>query len=373
MTRPTRAEIDLGALRHNFQIVKQHAPTQQVMAVVKANAYGHGVLPVAQALADADALAVAFIDEALELRSAGIDTPLVLLEGVFNAAELREAAAQDIQIVVHQEAQAQLLCATPLPRPVVAWLKLDTGMHRLGLSVAQFASIYPRLQNHANVSGIRLMSHFACSDDPASAMSDTQEAYFDEAVADMAGADVPVSLCNSAALLSRPSSLRDWVRPGIMLYGASPFIASGNVPGKVPENVFGQDLQLRPVMTLTSTLISVRDIAAREAVGYSALWQAQRDSRIGVVAIGYGDGYPRAMPHGAPLWCRGQRVPLVGRVSMDMITVDLTDCPAAAVGDEVELWGEQVLATELAGLHGSIAYEMFCRITARVPRVYIST
>ena len=201
MTRPTRAEIDLGALRHNFHIVKQHAPTQHVMAVVKADAYGHGVLPVAQALADADALAVAFLDEALELRSAGIDSPLVLLEGVFNAAELREAAARNIQIVVHCEAQAQLLCATPLPRPVVAWLKIDTGMHRLGLSAGQFASIYPRLLNHANVSGIRLMSHFACADDPASAMSDTQEADFEQAVAGIAGADVPVSLSLSGGIV----------------------------------------------------------------------------------------------------------------------------------------------------------------------------
>ncbi len=363
MSRPTRAEINLGALRHNFDIVKQQASRQRIMAVIKANAYGHGVLPVAQALADADALAVAFIDEALALRSAGVATPLVVLEGVFEAQELDEAAAHDIQLVIHHQQQAQLLLASSLSRPVVVWLKLDTGMHRLGLPPGQFATLYPRLHQHANVAGIRVMSHFACADDPASAMSDAQEACFDKAFRNVADGDVPVSLCNSAALLSRPTSLRDWVRPGIMLYGASPFGARAGDTGLAAR--------LRPVMTLNSRLIAVRDVAAGETVGYGAAWSAQRDSRIGVVAIGYGDGYPRAMPHGAPLWCRGRRVPLAGRVSMDMITVDLSDCPDAAIGDEVELWGERIAAGELAELHGSISYEMFCRITARVPRVYI--
>lgn len=359
MTRATQAHIDLSALRHNFHIVNKYAPGQQVMAVIKANAYGHGAVRVARALSDegADGFAVAFIDEAQELRDAGIVEPITLLQGVFTPAELALACEQGLDLVVHQVEQVEMLTQAVCAKPFNVWLKLDTGMHRLGLQPEQFAAAYQRLSACSNVSAVRLMSHFSSADDLANDATKKQCACFDSVTA---GISADTCLASSASIVGWPTTCRDWVRPGIMLYGASPML-----------NWRDQVSELQPVMTLTSSIISTRDLPAGEAVGYGANWVAERNSRIGIVGVGYGDGYPRSLPNGTPVLVGGQRVPLVGRVSMDTIAVDLTPCEGAALGAQVTLWGQGLPVDEIAELAGTIPYELLCNLSPRVPRLYI--
>lgn len=354
MSRPARATIDLQALAHNLGIARQHAANAQLLAVIKADGYGHGMLRVAHVLNTADGFAVASIDEAIELREGGVSQPILLLEGAFHADELALIRGYQLQIVVHNPEQLTMLEQAPAGKPLDCWVKLDTGMHRLGFAPAQLAEIHARLDNCDNVAVISLMTHFACADTPAHAMNAQQLQTFNAVCGNY---DLPCSLANSAALLSMPASHADWVRPGIMLYGSSPL-----------RDTDAASLGLRPVMTLRSELIAVQQCQAGDSVGYGADWQCDEAMRIGIVAIGYGDGYPRHAPSGTPVLVDGRRSQLVGRVSMDMIAVDLRDCPDAAVGSAVVLWGEGLPADEVARHAGTIAYELFCNVAPRVPR-----
>ena len=353
--RPAQALIDLAALRHNYQLARE-CSGGKALAVVKADAYGHGAVPCAQALqAEADGFAVACIEEALELRAAGITQPILLLEGFFEASELTLINQHQLWCVVHSLWQLDAIEQARLSRPLRVWLKLDSGMHRVGLFPEQYQAAYQRLQASGKVDKIVLMSHFARADELDCARTEEQLAVFNAA---REGLQAEVSLRNSPAILGWPQVPSDWVRPGIMLYGATPF-----------EQTQALAAQLKPVMTLQSKIISVRELPTGEPVGYAARFVAERPTRVGVVAMGYADGYPRHAPTGTPVAVDGQLTRIIGRVSMDMLTVDLTDLPHAGLGSRVELWGAQVLASDVATQAQTIPYQIFCNLR-RVPRLY---
>ena len=356
MTRPARACIDLSALGHNFTRARQAAPDSRVMAIIKANAYGHGLLPVARTLADADAFGVAMLEEAIALREAGVDRRIVLLEGAFVAGEAVRIIGSRVDVVVHHTSPLDMLEQARFTRPVDVWLKLDTGMHRLGFPVEALDAARQRLERSGRVGRIFLMSHFACADERGSPSAQAQLQCFLDATTGPGGER---TLANSAGVLAWPESRLDWVRPGIMLYGSSPLADQS-----------AQQLDLQPVMTLESRLIAVNRHRRGEAVGYGGDWVCPEDMDIGVAAIGYGDGYPRQLPSGTPLLVNGKRAMLAGRVSMDMITIDLREVPGATVGDRVTLWGDGLPVDDIAARAGTIAYELLCGISARVPRVY---
>jgi len=359
MTRPVRARIDLKALQHNLTQARQVAPGSQIMAVIKANAYGHGAVMVARALKAADALAVASVEEAVQLREAGVSQPLLLLEGVFGPEELEAAVNRDLQLVVHDLPQIDWLERARLPAPMQLWLKVDTGMHRLGVAPQQAVEAYERLTRLIGERGgnLRLMSHLACADEPSHPANDAQLAVFNA----LPIRDVERTLANSAALLSRTDMHFDWVRPGIMLYGASPFD-----PGS------SQTTDLQAVMSFESQLIAVHRRRKGEAIGYGQAWSCPQDMPVGVVAVGYGDGYPRHAPSGMPVLVNGKVAPLLGPVSMDMICVDLRDQPGAQSGDPVQLWGTGLPVAAVAARAGTLAYELLCNVNPRVPREYFN-
>ena len=353
--RPARALIDLQALRHNYQLARE-VTGAKALAVIKADAYGHGAVHCAQALeAEADGFAVACIEEALELRAAGIRAPILLLEGFFEADELPLIVEHDLWCVVHSLWQLDAIEQATLAKPIQVWLKLDTGMHRVGLHPSEYKSAYQRLQASGKVAKIVLMSHFARADELDSLRSVEQVAVFLAARDDLSA---EVSLRNSPAILGWPSVPSDWVRPGLMLYGATPF-----------EQDHPLAARLQPVMTVESKVICVRELPAGEPVGYGAKFITPKPMRIGVVAMGYADGYPRHAPTGTPVLVAGQRSQLLGRVSMDMLCIDLTDVPDAGLGSTVELWGKNILASELAEKAETIPYQIFCNLK-RVPRLY---
>lgn len=353
--RPARAVIDLQALRHNYRLARESTGAK-ALAVIKADAYGHGAVRIAQALeAEADGFAVACIEEALELRAAGIRAPVLLLEGFFEASELALIVEHDFWFVVHSAWQLEAIEQAVINRPLTAWLKLDSGMHRVGFLPDEYRAAYQRLQASGKVAKVVLMSHFARADELDSPRSDEQLAIFNSASEGLAG---EISLRNSPAVLGWPNIPSDWVRPGIMLYGATPFDRSQSLAD-----------QLQPVMTLESKIISVRELPAGEPVGYGATFVTRQTTRVGVVAMGYADGYPRQAPTGTPVWIDGQPSQLLGRVSMDMLGVDLTHLPQAGLGSRVELWGRNVLASEVAERAGTIPYQIFCNLR-RVPRSY---
>lgn len=355
--RPLVATIDLAALRHNYLQAKACAAGRKAFAVVKANAYGHGAAQVVAALSGvADGFAVACLEEAEIVRSVHPSIRIVLLEGCFEAEEYQRASALNLDVVVQSKAQCEALKQAVVPNPFSVWLKLDSGMHRLGMSNSGLRDGFAVLHQHPNVAELNLISHFACADEPEHPLNTQQLAAF-EGVQDLPWN--ARSLANSAAILSLPSAHQDWIRPGIMLYGASPFAGRS-----------AADLGLQPVMSFTAALIAVREVPVGESVGYGATWIAQRPSRIGTVSCGYADGYPRHAPSGTPVVIDGQRVPLAGRVSMDMLAVDLTDLPSAQVGDAVELWGRHMPVDELAQRCGTIGYELLTKVTPRVPRQY---
>lgn len=329
------------------------------MAVIKANAYGHGLVWAAQALREADAFGVASIDEGLELRASGIAQPISLLEGFFDAAEIPLLQLQRLSPVIHHETQLQALEQTPGARDLSVWLKIDTGMHRLGFAPDLAASALTRLQACATVASTRVMTHFANADNTFDNATHAQIELFNRVVGSL---QLQRSLANSAGLVAWPRSRLEWVRPGIMLYGASPVIGRS-----------AHELGLKPVMTLQSALIAVHRLRKGDTVGYGGDWVCPHDMPIGVVAIGYGDGYPRQMRTGAPVLVNGRRVPLIGRVSMDMIAVDLSTQPQARVGDAVVLWGAGLPAEELAPYADTVAYTLFCGVTPRIPRVSIDS
>lgn len=353
MSSLIRSVIDTAALRHNLQVARTKAAGARVMAVIKANAYGHGVLQSAKALAEADGFAVARLDEGLALRQAGLANRVLLLEGVFSAGQVALAAQQHFELMVHNAEQLAMLEAYAGSEAIRAWIKLDTGMNRLGFRPEEFADAYARLSRIVQVQPEPvLVTHLASADDRRDSRTAAQLACFESATARLPGAR---SIANSAGVLAWPATRGDWVRPGLMLYGLSPF-PSGT----------GGDLGLRAAMSLQSEVIAVKTVRHGETVGYGGAWRAERDTRIAVIAAGYGDGYPRSTASGAPVQVNGRRAPLVGRVSMDMITVDVTDLPAVSVGDPVVLWGEGVPAEEIAQHAGTIAYELICGVSQRV-------
>jgi len=356
---PAQAHINLAAFPHNYQVIQQLAPEQKIMPVLKANAYGHGSVQVARALPAADAFCVAFMAEALPLRDAGITQPITILLGPQNAEELALALELQLDLVIHRLDQVVLLENQVGERPVVVWLKLNTGMNRLGFPVTSFAEIYQRLKGVTCVSEIRLFSHLACADETDNDYTLEQSNLLDQSTAD---STATVSLANSAGIMAWPHTHRNWVRPGIMLYGASPF-----------SDWRERDFGLKPAMTLKTSIISLQDVKPGDRTGYGGTWVAEKTGQIAIAAIGYGDGYPRCLPSGTPVLVNGERAPMVGRVSMDMISIDVSHVPAVQIDDEVILWGEQLPVEEIAELANTIPYELFCSVNVRVHRIYSST
>jgi len=353
MPRPIRATFDLAAFRGNLAVVRAHAPRARVWSVVKANAYGHGLLRAVSALGAADGYALLDLDDAVRVRDAGVRKPILLLEGFFALDDLPTIAEHGLAVVVHCDEQLQMLESAGLPARIPVYLKLNSGMNRLGFAPAAFAEAVRRVQASRMVGDVTLMTHFAGADGEGGVAD--QMARLESAAK---GLELPRSLANSAAVLRFPETHADWVRPGIMLYGCSPF----------PEES-ADALGLAPVMTLTSELIAVRELARGDRVGYGGAFAAPKRMRVGVVACGYADGYPRHAPTGTPVLVAGKRTRLVGRVSMDMLTVDLTPVPEAAVGTPVTLWGAGLSADEVAAAAGTLSYELLCGLTDRVPQV----
>lgn len=352
MSRLIRAVIDTQALRSNLGTLRRAAGGARVMAVVKANAYGHGLVIVARALAEADAFGVARLEEAVTLRGAGITRPIVLLEGICDAADLEEAARHDLQLVVHEPGQIALLERYTGAARFVLWLKIDTGMNRLGFRTEDGAAAIARLDSLAAAREVRLMTHLARADETDSPMTGEQLARF---AALAQGAARATSIANSAGILAWPDAHGEWVRPGIALYGVSPFA------GKL-----GADLGLVPAMTLETRVIAVKQVKRGESVGYGGTWRAERDSVIAIAAAGYGDGVRRSLPNATPVLVNAKRAQLAGRVSMDMIAIDVSDVGAVESGARVVLWGPDLPVEEIAGHAGTIGYELVTGVGPRV-------
>ncbi len=353
MSRPTCAVIDLKALSANLDFARKLAPNKKVMAIVKADAYGHGLARVAHALQSADAYGVACLEEASQLRKEGIDKAIVLLEGPFTADELPEIARLELEIVIHEPAQIDMLERARLKTPLRVWLKIDTGMHRLGFSPEAVAVAWGRITHCPNVAGsVRLMTHLADAHARDDSTTEAQLACFQKAVKDLPGERC---IANSAGLMAWPHAHADWVRPGLMLYGVSPF-----------SNGSGPEAGLAPVMTLSSKLIAVKKLQAGDAVGYGGAWHCPSDMPVGIVAAGYGDGYPRHAKVGTSVLVNEVAAPLIGQVSMDMLTVDLGKVPTAKVGDAVVLWGKGLPVEIVARQADTIPYELLCGVNKRI-------
>jgi len=361
------ARIQSAALRYNLQRARDAAPGCPVMAVVKANAYGHGLVATAQALDGADAFGVARISEALELRRAGIEKTIVVLSAWLDDAAITQVRDHDLQVVVYDEAQVSLLTKNDSGRPLSVWLKIDSGMGRLGIAPARAAAAIGRLRDSQNIApDLRLMTHLSCADATSESDTEKQLRIFGEAIGDWQG---DISIANSAGILGWPDAVqrgtlvrysgRNWIRPGLMLYGVSPLI--GRTAG---------DCGLLPAMTFEGSILTVRELGEGASVGYGAEWRAGRDSRIGVVNVGYADGYPWRLSNRATVRVAGMAVPVIGRVSMDMIGIDLTEVPEAGPGDAVVLWGQDLSVEGLAELVGTSPYELLTGVGTRVRRQY---
>ncbi|MEN1727393.1 MAG: alanine racemase [Pseudomonadota bacterium] len=352
MARNTLAQIDRAALAHNLERIRELAPGSRVMAVVKADAYGHRLDLCLPALDGADLLAVATIEEARAIRRLGCDTPVLLLEGILHDEDLPVVEELGLELTIHHESQLTMLEAFGRAPCQRVWLKIDTGMHRLGVPCDAAAAAHARLKALGGIEQVNLMTHFASADDLSQTATAEQIHRFDETIKELDGERC---LANSAAVLNFPDSRADWVRAGILLYGISP------LTGKT-----GADLGLQPVMTLKSELMAINQVKAGENIGYGGRYRAARDLTVGVAAIGYGDGYPRHLVDGTPVQIAGKNCALAGRVSMDMITIDLSNCPEAQLGDDVVLWGGDLAVEEIALHADTIPYELVCRITRRV-------
>lgn len=360
MARAATATINLDAIRHNYRLAKSVAPEQQAIAIIKADGYGHGAIKLAEALEnEADAFGVACIEEAMELRAAGITLPILLLEGFFAANELEYISNNNLWCAVHSLFQIDQIAAADIATPITVWLKMDSGMHRLGVQPEEYKEAYDKLVALPQVKEVVLMTHFSSADEPELDTTSNQIKLFDETTA---GIDAPVSLANSAGTLAHTDARRSWQRPGIMLYGATPFETSQELAD-----------QLKPAMTLSSKVIAIRDLQPGDAVGYSCTWVCDKPTRVGTVAMGYADGYPRHAKNGTPVLVNGKPSQIMGRVSMDMLAVDLTDIPDAEVGAYVELWGENLLASDVAKHCDTIPYTLFTGITRRVHKKYIES
>ena len=352
MARPTSATIHTDALRHNLGQVRARAPDSRVMAVVKADGYGHGLERVASALGGADAFGVAALSDAERLRAAGLSQSIVLLSGFDEPDDLARLRGLAVDTAVHHFSQVEMLEQAPAGEPIRCWLKLDTGMHRLGFAPEAVREAHARLSALSGVGEIVLMNHFASSDEFDRPQTREQLRVFAEATAGLPGAR---SLANSAAILGWPDAHADWVRPGGALYGLS-----------VVRGTTGADFGLRPAMTLATRLIAINRIRKGERIGYAATWECPEDMPVGVAAIGYGDGYPRHAPAGTPVLVGGQRAQVIGRVSMDLMTIDLRGVADARVGSPVTLWGPDLPVESIAATAGTISYELTCSFTRRV-------
>lgn len=348
-------QIDLGALSHNLNVVRELCPRSQIMAMVKADAYGHGLLPTVKALDAAEGFAVARLHEAVTLRKAGVSQRILLLATLLDAPELALCSELKIDVTAHDPTSVELISSQAEKTPLRVWLKLDSGMHRMGLTPRGFAEADQILRSKRGILELVHMTHFSCADHAASTVTDQQVTCFRECQGD---AQSKVSLANSAALISRPEIHADWVRPGIMLYGINPLDLRRPLP-------------LIPAMTLKARIVAIRDIPAGEHVGYNGRWLSLRPSKIGTVGVGYGDGYPRHARNGTPVLVSGVQVPLVGQVSMDSLAVDLTDIKNVSIGDEVTLWGPDLSAAVVAEFSNTIAYELFTSVQQRVSREYV--
>lgn len=365
MSRPVKIIIDLAAIQANCRLAQTIAPQSKTVAVVKADAYGHGAIEVAKALeSQVEMLTVSCLEEALVLRENGLLKPILLLEGCFEQTELNIASVNQCELVLHNQCQVEQLIKATLETPINIWLKIDTGMHRLGILPDEVASIYATLATSKNVNNIVLMTHFAHADDVDGIFTPKQIDRFQNAIQpiiDTTSQKVQRSMANSAALLAWPQTRVDWNRPGIMLYGLSPFVEPNE-----------QTKQLKPAMSFESQVIAIRDISVGESVGYGCTWTAKRQSTIATIAVGYGDGYPRGAKSGTPVLINGQRAPLAGRVSMDLISVDVTDLANVKIGDTAILWGKDLSTNEVADWADTIGYELVTRMPKRVARVFVN-
>ena len=360
MSRYPSARIDLAALQHNLQQVRRYAPASKIMAVIKADAYGHGVIEVAKALQQSDGFAVARLSEAIRLREQGLTLPITIFEGVSSREEWQLVATHALTPVIHQQCHLDNLLEADLSQPIpFVWLMLETGMHRLGLPAEQVNQLISQLGQKIHlVNALGLMSHFANSDLYHDTRNQQQLSAM-QRLAEQTG--LPVCMANSAAIINLPESHYDWVRPGLMLYGASPF-----------ADKTGFELGLQPVMQLVSQLIAVQQLQPGDQVGYGGQWTADKPIRMGVVSIGYGDGYSRHLSNQAEVLICNHRVPVIGRVSMDTVCINLDSCPQAQLGDEVIIWGTHELAVEwLAEKAGTIPYELLTCVMPRVQREYL--
>ncbi len=359
MPRPVRARISVSALARNLEVARRHAGEARIWAVIKANAYGHGLRRAAKALAAADGLALLDFDEAARLRDSGETRPILLLEGFFRPQDIPLLTAYRITPVIHNTLQIEMLDQVMPAEPISVYLKVNSGMNRLGFTVESLQGAWRALRSHPRVREVTLMTHFADADGPGGVRG--QLDWFEEMTRPLDGAlGTQRSFANSAALLRYPESRADWVRPGIMLYGCSPF----------PEQS-AESLGLAPAMTLTSEIIGVQHLLPGEGVGYGLAYKVGREMTIGVVACGYADGYPRHAPSGTPVRVNGFDTCTVGRVSMDMLCVDLTGIPGAGIGAPVTLWGEGLSADVVAAAAGTVSYELLCALAARVPVVEV--
>ncbi len=358
--RPTTATIRLADIVHNYELVCRLAPESKNIAVIKANAYGHGMLEVAQNLQSlVPAFAVALVEEATQLRDAGITRPILVLQGANDAADIKEAAERDLWLLLHRRQQIEALLSSRPKKPINVWLKLETGMHRFGLGPDELDQVCMDLRSSAVIQqDLVLCTHLACADDLADPMTRQQVSLIRSCSEKHR---LALSIANSAGILHWPETHAEWNRPGYMLYGNCP---TGSI-GRGSSD-------LRPAMTMNSKIAAIRYLKPGEGVGYGQDWIAQKASKIGTIPIGYGDGYPRHAPSGTPVMVNGQRVPLAGRVSMDAISVDLTEMEKVEIGDLVELWGENLYVNEVAAAAGTIGYEILAGLTGRVPLVHES-
>lgn len=356
MSRGTKALVSKSALLHNFQRVRELAPNSSIWAVVKADAYGHGSVEVANVLSEADGYAVATLAEAITLRESGINARILLLEGFTKEFHIQQVEGYSFDCVIHSFEHLDQMQRYSFTKPVNVWLKVDTGMHRLGFFPEELDDARARVASNSSLNLCGVMTHMCSADDLSDNATSEQLCLLNEC----AKTGENRSAANSAAILCWPETHMDWVRPGIMLYGASPF-ADKSV----------KELGLAPVMTLLSPIIAIRIVKKGESTGYGKRWVAQRDSKIATLAIGYADGYPRHAPDGTPIWINGKVAPLAGRVSMDMIMVDVTDLPEVKIGDLAELWGNNIPVDEIANYVGTIGYELVTRLSPRVDREMI--
>ena len=355
MPRPISATIKASALANNLGVVRKHAPSSKVWAVVKANAYGHGLVAAARALEGADGYAMLDFEEAIRLRLQGVKKPILLLEGFFKPQDVALLSEYDLTPVVHNIEQIEILERTALARPIDAYLKVNSGMNRLGFTVDNVRIGWNALHGHEQIRSVTVMTHFADADGASGIASQLE--WFNSMTQPM---QAPRSMANSAAVLRFPQTHLDWVRPGIMLYGCSPFADQS-----------AADLGLEPVMTLKTEIIALQNLQAGEHVGYGFGFEATEEMTIGIVACGYADGYPRSAPSGTPVLVNGERTRTVGRVSMDMICVDISSLPEAYIGTPVTMWGEGLSADEVGASAGTLSYELLCGLAARVPVVEI--